>query len=453
MVSSFISMISFIIALIVLSPWAPLVIIALSLPAAVIKFSFGRKNYLYAKRHSKDRRQMEYYAALMTKKEVVKEVRIFNLSDTIINKFKVTFEKYFKGVKKLIIRENLWHILISVVNALINAGLFVYVAYQVFQGKMNLGDYSFYSGSLTSVISCVSSIVTATATIYQGTLFIDNLIEFNNLKPTIVPNTDEPLEVERNIAHTIEFKNVCFSYPGSEKQVINNVSFKLEGGSTTVLVGLNGAGKTTLIKLMTRLYDPTSGVILLDGKDLRSYDLAKLYSIYGTIFQDFVKYALTVEENIYFGDVSKGIIKEDIKKAADDSGASEFIEKLPNDYNTPLTKLFEFDGTELSIGQWQKLSVARAFYSNSDILILDEPTASLDAISEQQIFNQFAKLTKGKTSIFVSHRLSSATTADKIIVLEYGKVVEEGNHKELMDAQGKYYELFTTQAKRYIENN
>ena len=204
---------------------------------------------------------------------------------------------------------------------------------------------------------------------------------------------------------------------------------------------------------MTRLYDPTSGVILLDGKDLRSYDLAKLYSIYGTIFQDFVKYAMTVEENIYFGDVSKGIIKEDIKKAADDSGASDFIEKLPNDYDTPLTKLFEFDGTELSIGQWQKLSVARAFYSNSDILILDEPTASLDAISEQQIFNQFAQLTKGKTSLFVSHRLSSATTADKIIVLEYGKVVEEGTHKELMNAQGKYYDLFTTQAKRYIENN
>ena len=237
------------------------------------------------------------------------------------------------------------------------------------------------------------------------------------------------------------------------KQVIKNVSFTLESGTTTVLVGLNGAGKTTLIKLMTRLYDPTSGVILLDGEDIRNYDIEKLYDIYGTIFQDFGRYAMTVEENIYFGDIDKGIVDEDIVQAAVESGASDFINKLPNTYKTPLTKLFEYNGTELSIGQWQKLSVARAFYSESDIMILDEPTASLDAMAEQQIFNQFEKLTDGKTSIFVSHRLSSATTADKIIVLEYGRVVEEGTHKELMEAKGKYYDLFTTQAKRYIENN
>ncbi len=453
MISSLISMISFIIALIILSPWAPLIIIAFALPAAIVKFVYGRKNFMYARRHSKDRRQMEYYSALMTNKDIVKEVRIFNLSDTIIGKFKATFNKYFKGLKKLILRENMWHTIIALAHGLVNAGLFVFVAYQVFQGKMNIGDYSFYSGSLTSVIACVSSVVAATATIYQGTLFIDNLIEFNKLEPQIVPNTNEPLDIERHIAHTIEFKDVCFSYPGSDRQVINNVSFTLEGGTTTVLVGLNGAGKTTLIKLLTRLYDPTSGVILLDGKDIRNYDLTKLYEIYGTIFQDFAKYAMTIEENIYFGDIDKGVIDEDIKKAASESGASDFIEKLPNAYQTHLTKLFEHDGTELSIGQWQKLSVARAFYSDSDIMILDEPTASLDALAEQQIFNQFEKLTRGKTSIFVSHRLSSATTADKIIVLEYGCVVEEGTHKELMEAKGKYFELFTTQAKRYIDNN
>lgn len=453
MISSLISMISFIVALIVLSPFAPLIIIAFALPAAIVKFVYGRKNFMYMKRHSKDRRQMEYYSALMTNKDIVKEVRIFNLSDTLIGKFKATFNKYFKGLKKLILRENMWHIIIAVAHALVNAGLFIFVAYQVFQGKMNIGDYSFYSGSLTSVIGCVSSVVAATATIYQGTLFIDNLIEFNKLEPKIVPNVDKPLYVERHIAHTIEFKDVCFSYPGSDRQVINNVSFTLEGGTTTVLVGLNGAGKTTLIKLLTRLYDPTSGVILLDGKDIRNYDLEKLYEIYGTIFQDFGKYAMSVEENIYFGDIDKGIIDEEIRIAANESGASDFIEKLPNSYKTPLTKLFEYDGTELSIGQWQKLSVARAFYSDSDIMILDEPTASLDALAEQQIFNQFEKLTKGKTSIFVSHRLSSATTADKIIVLEYGQVVEEGTHKELMEKQGKYFELFTTQAKRYIDNN
>lgn len=452
MISSFISMISFIIALIVLSPWAPLIIIVFALPAAIVKFVYGRKSFMYMKRHSKDRRQMDYYSVLLTNKDIAKEVRIFNLSDTILGKFKFTFKKYFRGLKKLIIRENAWHITIAVVHALVNASLFVFIAYQVFQGKMDVGNYSFYSGALTSVISGVSSVVAATATIYQGTLFIDNLIEFNKIEPKIVPNVKEPLNVERHIAHKIEFKNVCFSYPESDKQVINNVSFVLEPGETTVLVGLNGAGKTTLIKLMTRLYDPTSGVILLDGKDIKSYDLKKLYEIYGTIFQDFGKYAMTVEENICFGDINKKIVDKNIVQAAFESGASEFIDKLPNTYKTPLTKLFEHDGTELSIGQWQKLSIARAFYSDSDIMILDEPTASLDAIAEQQIFNQFEKLTKGKTSIFVSHRLSSATSADKIIVLEYGRVIEEGSHKELMDKQGAYYELFTTQAKRYVEN-
>lgn len=452
MISSFISMISFIIALIVLSPWAPIIIIIFALPAAIVKFVYGRKSFLYMKRHSKDRRQMDYYAVLLTNKDIAKEVRIFNLSDIILGKFKSTFKKYFKGLKKLILRENAWHIAIAIAHAMVNAALFVFIAYQVFQGKMDVGNYSFYSGALTSVISGVSAVVTATATIYQGTLFIDNLIEFNKIEPKIVPNVNKPLDIERHIAHKIEFKDVCFSYPGSDKQVINNVSFVLEPGETTVLVGLNGAGKTTLIKLMTRLYDPTSGVILLDDKDIRSYDLKKLYEIYGTIFQDFGKYAMTVEENIYFGDINKDIIDENIIQAATESGASDFIDKLPNTYKTPLTKLFEHDGTELSIGQWQKLSIARAFYSDSDIMILDEPTASLDAIAEQQIFNQFEKLTKGKTSIFVSHRLSSATTADKIIVLEYGKVIEEGSHKELMDKQGAYYELFTTQAKRYVEN-
>ena len=452
MISSFISMISFIIALIVLSPWAPIIIIIFALPAAIVKFVYGRKSFLYMKRHSKDRRQMDYYAVLLTNKDIAKEVRIFNLSDIILGKFKSTFKKYFKGLKKLILRENAWHIAIAIAHAMVNAALFVLIAYQVFQGKMDVGNYSFYSGALTSVISGVSAVVTATATIYQGTLFIDNLIEFNKIEPKIVPNVNKPLDIERHIAHKIEFKDVCFSYPGSDKQVINNVSFVLEPGETTVLVGLNGAGKTTLIKLMTRLYDPTSGVILLDDKDIRSYDLKKLYEIYGTIFQDFGKYAMTVEENIYFGDINKDIIDENIIQAATESGASDFIDKLPNTYKTPLTKLFEHDGTELSIGQWQKLSIARAFYSDSDIMILDEPTASLDAIAEQQIFNQFEKLTKGKTSIFVSHRLSSATTADKIIVLEYGKVIEEGSHKELMDKQGAYYELFTTQAKRYVEN-
>lgn len=453
MISSIITMISFIVILFALSPLAPLIIIIFALPAAIVKFVYGRKNFLYMRRRSKDRRHMEYFSQLMTNKDLVKEVRIFNLSDTFIGKFKATFAKYYKGLKKLVVQENTWHVIIAVTTGVVNSALFLFVGYQVWQGNLKLGDYSFYSGALTSIIGCVSTVVASTALIYQGTLFIDNMIEFNKVEAKIVPIQDPPLPVKRHIAHEIEFRNVYFSYPGSHKTVLNNVSFTLKPGTTTVLVGLNGAGKTTIIKLLTRLYDPTAGMILLDGEDIRKYNLDELYQIYGTIFQDFGKYAVSAQENIYYGDVNHDWSFDRMRSSAVSSGSADYIEKLPRQYDTPLMKLFEDDGTELSIGQWQKLSVARAFYSDSDIMILDEPTASLDAIAEQQIFQQFESLTKGKTSIFVSHRLSSATTADNIIVLEYGQVVEEGNHKELMAKNGKYFNLFSVQAKRYLESD
>ena len=271
-------------------------------------------------------------------------------------------------------------------------------------------------------------------------------------KQTVVPLISEPLKVKHHTGHRIELQNVSFKYPGTERFVIKNFSAVLEPGDTVVLVGLNGAGKTTLIKLITRLYDPTEGRILLDGHDIREYDLKELYSLYGIIFQDFGKYAVSVRDNIAFSRINDPVDENAVLDAAEKSSATQFIEKLPNEYNTALTRVFEKDGIELSIGQWQKLSIARAFYSDSDILILDEPTASLDAIAEQEIYNQFDTLRKDKTTIFVSHRLSSATVADKILVIDGGVLTEQGNHQELMKKRGTYYELFSTQAKRYMEN-
>ena len=454
MISSVISLATFIGVLIALNPLAPVVIVIISLPAAIIKFVFGRKNFLYMRHRSKDRRQMEYFSQLMTNKDIVKEVRLFNLADTFTNKFKSIFKKYFKGLKSLILKENAWHIVISIAIAFVNALLFLYIGYKsITTPNFQIGNYSYYASALNSIISCVGAVVSATATVYQGTLFIDNIVEFNKVEPKIVPMQNPALPVKRHIAHKIEFKDVSFSYPGTDKLVLKNISFTLEKGSTTVLVGLNGAGKTTIIKLLTRLYDPTSGTILLDGEDIRKYDTTELYKMYGTIFQDFGKYAVSIEENIYYGDIEKGYIESDVIDAATKSGASDYIDKLPEAYKTLLFRYFDDNATDLSVGQWQKLSVARAFYSDSDVLILDEPTAALDALAEQQIFKQFDELTTGKTSVFVSHRLSSATIADNIIVLEYGEIIEQGNHKELMAIKGKYYELFTTQAKRYIENN
>jgi ABC-type multidrug transport system fused ATPase/permease subunit len=228
------------------------------------------------------------------------------------------------------------------------------------------------------------------------------------------------------------------------------MSLTIKPGDTVVLVGLNGAGKTTLVKLLIRLYDPTEGEIYLDGKDLREYDPKELYNIFGIIFQDFGRYAVSASENIIYGDVSREAEDSAIESAAKSADADDFINKLPRGYNTPLTRMFEEDGIELSGGQWQKLAVSRAFYKNSEILILDEPTASLDALAEQAIFEQFAELSEGKIAIFVSHRLSSAVSADKIVVLKDGKVAELGNHEELMEKRGMYHLLFSTQASNYL---
>lgn len=310
-----------------------------------------------------------------------------------------------------------------------------------------------YRIALSSIASCVSTLISTTAGIYEGTLFINNVMTFMNEEPTIVPMLDKPRDVLRHVGHRIEFRNVSFHYPGVDRNVLKNINLVIEPGETVVIVGLNGAGKTTLIKLLTRLYDPTEGTILLDGHDIREYDVKQLYSVFGIIFQDFGKYAVNVSENIAFGQIDKKMDMDEVISAAAQSDACDFIDALPDKYETPLMRYFEDNGIELSIGQWQKVAIARAFYRDSDILVLDEPTASLDPMAEQEIFNQFETLRKDKTTFFVSHRLSSATTASKIIVLEYGELIEVGNHSELMKKRGRYYELFSTQAKRYVSKD
>ena len=453
-ISKFISLVSYIVVL-VTAPgmwWIAPVMIVISIPTAVVNFTYRRKTFEYLRRRSKDRRQMNYYSDIMVDKNLVKEIRMYDLADTFRGEFKNVFARYYKGLRRLIVRENVWQIGLSIVASVANCVFFAIIAMKVFDGEIQIGDYSLYTGALTSIASTVSSLISVSAQVYEGTLFIDNLIAFMKEEPTVVPSIPEPQTVEMGKPHTIEFRNVSFAYPGTNKRVIKNINLTIRPGETAVLVGLNGAGKTTFIKLLTRLYDPTEGQILLDGRDIKEYDTKTLYSIFGIIFQDFGKYAFSVEDNIRFGDIHREEDKEAIRRAAADAGAEDFISRLPKEYETPLMRYFEPDGLELSIGQWQKLSIARAFYSRSDILILDEPTASLDPLAEQEIFNQFDALRQDKTTIFVSHRLSSATVASKIIVLEYGELVEEGTHKELMAKKGKYYELFSTQASRYIES-
>ena len=455
-VSTIITLISFVVILAAELWWAALVMVAVSVPSAIINFYYRRKHFQYMRRRSKDRRQMNYYSDLMVNKDMVKEIRMFDLSDTFIGRYRETFDRYFAGIRALILRENVWHVIITVVSSVVNCGFYAWFAYRVITGGYQIGTYSLYTGALGQIAAQVGALISISATIYEGTLFIDNLTSFLKEEPTVVPVLPEdrqaegPLKVAHGQPHTIEFRHVSFIYPGTERKVLDDVSLLIRPGETLVLVGLNGAGKTTLLKLLTRLYDPTEGEILLDGEDIRAYDVKDLYSMYGIIFQDFGKYAVSVSENIHFGDIRKEMKEEDIRRAAEEADATDYIGHLPGGFDTPLMRIFEEEGIELSIGQWQKLAIARAFYSDSDVLILDEPTASLDPMAEQEIFNQFDRLRADKTTIFVSHRLSSATVATKIAVLEYGRLIEEGDHRALMAKRGRYYELFSTQAKRYV---
>ena len=451
--STAISMLSFVIVLTTVSWWSPLFIIACSVPSAVVSFIYRKKMVDYMWRHSKERRQMNYYSEALVNKDLVKEIRMLGTADTLIGKFRDAFARYYKGLKKIIVGQGCWSIVATLVSSLVHCFLLIFIADGVFKGRFMIGDYSLYSGALNSISSGVTTLISSTASIYEGTLFINNLLSYLEHKQEVLPTIDPPAKIERKIGHVIEFKDVSFRYPGTEIDVLKNINLKIESGETVVIVGLNGAGKTTLIKLLTRLYDPSEGVILLDGRDIREYDLKELYSIFGIIFQDYGKYAMTVAENISLGQVDKGVVMDDVRFSADKANATDFITRMPEGFDTPLTRWFEPEGTEPSIGQWQKIAIARAFYSDSDILILDEPTASLDPMAEQEIFNEFDDLRKEKTTIFVSHRLSSATTADKIVVLEYGKILEIGSHSELMELKGKYHTLFSTQAKRYITHS
>ena len=451
-ISALISMASFIVVLATLNLLAPVFIVVLAIPGALVNYFFRRKNFFYMRARSKERREMIYYSNLMVDKDRAKEIRILGTGDVLIGKYKSAFAKYFAGLKRLIFKEGTLRVLVGLLSALASCAVFAYVAYDVVFNNGVIGDYSLYTGALSSVNTYVTTIVTATGTIYEGTLFIDNMMEYMKEKPTVVSALPEPIYVTRGVPHTLELRNVSFSYPGTDEKIIDNVSMTVKSGESVVIVGLNGAGKSTLVKLITRLYDTTEGEILLDGRNIKEYDLASYYGMFGIIFQDFGKYATGVAENIQFGDVSREHDREDVIAAAKSADAHKFIDALPKGYDTSLTRMFDEKGIELSGGQWQKLSVARAFYKESDILILDEPTASLDALSEQAIFEQIARLAEGKISIFVSHRLSSATMAKKIVVISQGRLAEIGTHEELMALGGEYHLLFTTQAKRYVKN-
>ncbi len=325
-------------------------------------------------------------------------------------------------------------------------GGFVFIVQRAFQGSITLGDLVMYFGALQQGQSYLSSLLSSFAGLYEDNLFLTTLYEFLDLKPS-VKESSNPMQIPR-MKEGISFEHVGFCYPDQKTRVLYDINLHISPGQVVALVGENGSGKTTLIKLLCRLYDPTDGKITFDGIDLCNLRISDLRKEISVVFQDYAHYNLTARENIWFGNIDTSIDTEDILQAAEYSGADRVIDRLDNGYDTILGKWFE-DGTELNIGEWQKVALARAFLRDSQLIIMDEPTSSLDPKAEDEVFTKFRQLAAGRTAIIISHRLSTVRTVDCIYFLKGGRIVENGNHDALMAPDGEYAQLFKIQSQHY----
>ena len=326
-------------------------------------------------------------------------------------------------------------------------GSYAYVIWRAVHGEYAIGTFVFITTAIQQASSNLQQVFSTASGIADQALFLTDLLAFFAMRPTVQSKPDA-LPVPSPIRRGIEFRNVTFVYPGTDRRVLQNFNFRLDPGERVALIGENGQGKTTVVKLITRLYDPTEGQILLDGVDLREYDLADLHAEIGVIFQDFMRYEMTARDNIAVGRIEVPHTDEEIEYAAEKSLASEVVAKLGGGYDQMLGRRFE-SGVDLSGGEWQKLALARAYLRDAQLLILDEPTASLDARSELEVFQRFAELTMGKMALLISHRFSTVRMADRIVVLESGRLVEEGSHTDLIALGGRYAAMFEMQAASY----
>jgi ATP-binding cassette, subfamily B, bacterial len=430
---------------------SPLMILPLALgvlPSFLGETHFAFLGYEKNFRQTPRKRIMDYLRQVGGSKESAKELKLFNLSDYFTNRFRSLSQGIYKENVALANRKMLWGGLLSLVSTLGYYGAYVFAIYQAISGQYpNIAAFVLVTQAIQQASSNLQQAFSTASGIADQALFLTDLIAFFDMKPT-VQNTANPLPVPRPIRRGFEFRNVSFAYPGTERRVLKNFNFSIEPGERIALIGENGQGKTTVVKLITRLYDPTEGEILLDGIDLREYSLEDLHREMGVIFQDFMRYEMTVRENIGVGQIEVPHSDEDIAEAAEKSLAGEVVKKLAGGYDQMLGRRF-VSGVDLSGGEWQRIALARAYLRDAQLLVLDEPTASLDARSELEVFERFAELTYGKMALLISHRFSTVRMADRIVVLEGGRLVEEGNHSQLMALGGRYAAMFEMQAASY----
>lgn len=446
-VQDIISMGFLITGLIAFNPWLILLLLVAIIPAFWGESYFNNQNYALTRSQTPERRELDYLRYLGASDETAKEIKLFNLADFVINRFKTLSDKFYADNSKLSVKRSGWGTFFSVLGSIGYYLAYVFIIIRTVNGNLTVGDLTFLAGSFRQLRSLMEGILTRFAAVAQGAIYLTDFLEFFEIKPKIEV-AEMPLPFPNPVKQGFVFENVGFQYHNSEIWANRYLNFTLNPGEKLALVGENGAGKTTLVKLLARLYDPTEGRILLDGIDLKNYAIEDLRFNIGVIFQDYLRYQMTLSQNIAVGNIAEIGNSSLIKKAAHESLADVLAEKLPDQYNQWLGRRFN-DGVELSGGEWQKVALARAYMKDAQVLILDEPTAALDARAEYEVFQRFAELTKGKSAVLISHRFSTARLADRILVLEKGTVLEIGTHQQLLAKQGKYAELFKLQAMGY----
>ena len=429
------------------SPLLAIILFAATIPAFIAQSRYADLNFRVLSWRAPEARKLWYLEHLLTNFEAVKEIKLFGLGEPLLGRYADLFWKFLREDQTIAQKRSMTSLGWGLLATLSYYGSYAWIVYRAVGGSITLGDMTLYLGIFRSSQNTFEAIFNGLSELYENGLFMSNLFTFLDLKPQMVVAA-KPRRTPREIRQGLEFRDVSFKYDGSQEWALHNVNLTIQPREKIALVGPNGAGKTTLIKLLTRLYDPTDGQVLLDGVDLRDYDLTDLRQRIGVIFQDFVRYHFAAAENVGMGQIDALDDRPRIVAAAEKSGAHSVITALPEGYDTILGRWFH-KGRELSGGEWQKIALARAFMRDCEVIVLDEPTAALDAENEFKVFQQFRELTVDKMAVLISHRFSTVRMADQIYVIERGRITESGSHDDLIALNGTYARLFTLQAEAY----